>query len=221
MRGFASPTMPDWSFRLPRSRALSSWLSAPGSLSAQVARAFGSLTVQRIYQGPGRARRDEAAALGLPAGRRVHVREVVLRCDGCALISARTVVEPTSLKGPWRALTGLGSRPLAELLFHDAGVRRSPLSYARMNLGGAPGRRLAAAWERTTGQAWPGREFWARRAVYVRRGRALLVTEVFAPAVQERAPHLARVAHSGDRTRLAPAHAASQRPRREAAFGSK
>lgn len=208
--------MPDWCSRLPRSRALARWLSAPGSLSAQIARVFGTLTVQRTRQGRGRASRDEARALGLAAGRRVHAREVVLRCDQRPLISARTLVEPASLKGPWRALTGLGTRPLAELLFHDAGVRRSPLSYARIRLSSASGRRLAAAWRAATGQDWSGQELWARRAVYVRRGRPLLVTEVFAQAVQERDPKLARAAHRGDGTRLAPAHATSQRPRREA-----
>jgi len=207
--------MPLWRPRLPYSRALAAWLSAPGSLSAQVARAFGSLTVQRTFQGPGRARRDEAAALGLAAGRRVHVREVILRCDGRPLISARTVALPTSLKGPWRALTGLGSRSLAELLFHDAGVRRSPLAYARVRLAGAAGRRLVADWQRVTGQAWNGHETWARHAVYVRRGQALLVTEVFAPSVQERVPLPMRAPHGADRTRLAPAHASSARPRRE------
>ncbi|MBA3598838.1 MAG: chorismate lyase [Methylibium sp.] len=208
--------MPDWCSRLPRSRALARWLSAPGSLSAQIARVFGSLTVQRTCQRAGRASRDEALALGLAPGQRVHVREVILRCDGRPLISARTVVEPASLKGPWRALTGLGTRPLAELLFQDAGVRRSPLAYTRINLSSASGRRQAAAWRRATDQHWSGEELWARRAVYVRRGHALLVTEVFAPAVEERAPQLARAVHSADRTRLAPAHAGSQRPRREA-----
>ncbi len=215
MRGFASATMPAWYFRLPRSRALALWLGAPGSLSAQIARVFGPLSVQITYQGPGRAHRDEAAALGLTTGRRVHVREVILRCDGRPLISARTVVEPAALKGPWRAVAGLGSRPLAELLFHDAGVRRSPLTYARMSPRGALGRRLAVAWQRATAQRSSGQGLWARRAVYLRRGRALLVTELFSPAVQERAPELARAAHSGDRTRLSPAHASLQRPRRQ------
>ncbi len=180
--------MPTWGSKLPASRSLRAWLTAPGSLSAQLARAFGALTVQRTHQGAGRVRRDEAAALGLPAGRRVHAREVTLRCDGDARVCARTVVASTALKGPWRALKGLGSRPLAELLFHDRRVRRSPLAFACIHLAGPLGRRLAADWLRHTGQRWDGAVVWARRAVYRRRGSALLVTEVFAPTVAERRP---------------------------------
>jgi chorismate--pyruvate lyase len=206
--------MSHWRSRLPASRALAAWLSAPGSLSAQLASAFGSLRVQRLYQGRGRAGRDEAAALGLAVGQRVHVREVILRCDGRALVSARTVVEPAALEGPWRALTGLGSRSLAELLFHDTGVRRSPLAYARIRLTDARGRRLMASWRRATLEDWPAPHAWARHAVYLRRGRPLLVTEVFSPAVQEALPRPMRAPH-GDRTRLAPAHASPSRPRRE------
>lgn len=177
-----------------------------------MARAFGTLEVQRGYQGRGRAWRDEAAALGLMPGQRVHAREVVLRCGGRPLISARSVAMPAALRGPWRALAGLGKRSLAELLFHDAGVRRSPLAYARIRLSSALGRRLAAAWLRDTGEPWAGREAWARHAVYRRHGSPLLVTEVFAPAVCERAPRLGREPYRGDRSRLAPAHASTVRP---------
>lgn len=180
--------MPTWGTRLPASRSLRAWLTAPGSLSAQLARVFGALTVQRTQQGAGRVRRDEAAALGLPAGRRVHVREVTLRCDGEARVCARTVVASGALKGPWRALRGLGSRPLAELLFHDRRVRRAPLAFACIRLRSAVGRRLAADWQRHTGASWDGPVVWARRAVYRRRGSALLVTEVFAPTVAAHRP---------------------------------
>lgn len=183
----APPDTP-WTTRLRASGALRAWLAAPGSLSAQLARVFGDLTVQRGHQGRGRLRRDEAGALGLAAGRRVHVREVTLRCAGRPLVSARTVVEPAALKGPWRALRGLGSRPLAELLFHDHRVRRLAPSYARIRLGSTLGRRLAAAWQQATGQTWQGAAVWARRAVYVRRGRPLLVAELFDPATADQRP---------------------------------
>lgn len=179
--------MPTWGSRLPASPALRAWLTAPGSLSAQLARAFGPLEVQRRHQGHGRLRRDEAAALGLPAGRRVHVREVALVCDGETLVCARTVVAASAVKGAWRALRGLGSRPLAELLFHDHRVRRAPPAYATIALG-QPARRLADPWRHDTAPHWPGTHVWARRALYRRRGSRLLLTEVFAPGVARRPP---------------------------------
>ena len=179
--------MPAWGSRLPACPALRAWLTLPGSLSAELARVFGPLAVQRRHQGQGRLRRDEAAALGLPAGRRVHVREVALVCGGATLVRARTVVARDAVKGAWRALKGLGSRPLAELLFHDHRVQRGAPVYAPIALE-RPGRRLADPWQRDAAPGWHGPRVWARRALYRRRGSRLLLTEVFAPEVAQRRP---------------------------------
>lgn len=188
----AAHALAPWHRRLLPAGPLAQWLRAPGSLSTQLARVFGTLTVQRIHQGRGRLRRDEAAALGLPAGQRVHVREVLLRCGGKPLVAARTVVETAALKGPWRALKGLGSRPLAELLFHDRRVRREAPACARLRLNDPTGRALKAIWAATTGCPWTVNSVWARRAIYRRGGRALLVAEVFDPAVAAHAPRKLR-----------------------------
>lgn len=168
------------------------WLRAPGSLTAHLSKSFGTVRVDRLRQGAGRASADEAAALGLSRGRRVHVREVLLRCEGRALVMARSVCEARHLRGAWRALKGLGSRPLALLLFSDRRVRRLPMSFSRLAAHQPRGRGRMADWERATCRAWPSATgvsgVWARRSVFQRRGAALLVAEMFSPDVQAEAP---------------------------------
>ncbi len=177
----------------PGDAPMAAWLRAPGSLTAHLARAFGPVTVERLRQGAGRARADEAAALGLARGRRVHVREVLLRCGGRAPVMARSVCEARHLRGAWRALKGLGSRPLALLLFSDRRVRRLPMSFSRLAPHQPRGRERIAAWERAAGRAWPSvagvSGAWARRSVFQRRGAALLVAEMFSAEVQVEAPN--------------------------------
>ena len=160
---------------------LAAWLQATGSLTQHLRRHIGPVTVRRLNQGRGLARADEAAALGLAAlpGQRVHVREVLLSCDEQPLVMARSVCESRHLRGPWRALKGLGSRPLAELLFHDREVRRLPLTSTYFAPHSRLGRLQAEQWTQATGMVWPAAGFWQRRSIFVRRGAALLVAELF------------------------------------------
>lgn len=173
---------------------LAAWLRAPGSLTAHLSRCFGAVRVQRLRQGAGCAQADEAHALGLRPGQRVHVREVVLLCQGRALVMARSVCEPRHLRGAWRALKGLGSRPLASLLFADRQVHRLPLSYARLPPHQRRGRARLSAWQAATGQPWApsgascGSVIWQRRSVFRRKGAGLLVAELFSPEVQAQPP---------------------------------
>jgi chorismate--pyruvate lyase len=161
---------------------LAAWLQASGSLTQHLRRHVGPVTLQRLRQGTGMARIDEADALGLAAvaGHRVHVREVLLRCGEQPLVMARSVCERRHLSGPWRALKGLGSRPLAELLFHDREVRRLPLTSAYLAPHSRLGRAQAEKWTKATGMVWPSVGLWQRRSIFVRRGAALLVAELFA-----------------------------------------
>lgn len=174
--------------QLPSQQPLRAWLRAKGSLTAHLTRCFGPVEVQRLHQGAGRARSDEAEALGLERGQTVFVREVVLRCRGEALVMARSVCELRHLRRSWYGLRGLGSRPLAELLFNDPRVRRGPLSFARLSPHQLSGREASSAWRdlmRFQGDhrgalAIRG-ALWQRRSVFERLGARLLVSEMFSP----------------------------------------
>ena len=168
--------------------ALRQWLRAPGSLSRRLAGLGERFEVQTLRQGPARLQRSEAADLATHNGGRSWVREVLLRVDGVPLVWARSVVPCTALRGPWRAVLGLGSRPLADLLFREPRVSRTPLRRARLARGGPLRRRLARQWQLATRSAPPHSMVWARSSVFRKHGLPLRVMEVFSPQLAAVSP---------------------------------
>jgi chorismate lyase len=169
-----------WSRHLPANRQLAAWLGAGGSLTAHIRRAGHDFRVRKLVQYCAVALPDEAAMLDNERG--VTVREVLLMEGNMPLIFAHSVVSRPGTYGPWRAIRGLGSRPLAELLFADRSVLRYPLHYRMVSAADPLGRRII--------KALPEIRFplWARRSVFYKEGVALLVTEVFLPAITELKP---------------------------------
>lgn len=163
-------------------RALRGWLTAPGSLTARL-RLHGVVTVQVQSQGRQRLWPQERRALGASVG---HVREVVLRVDGRPAVWARSSTPLGAVKGPWRAIKGLGQRPLAELLFTHRRVLRDPLWSEALGATGPAHAHLLRQWQ--TGLACPAladaAPRWARRSVFWHQGQPLQVLEAFAPWLQ-------------------------------------
>jgi chorismate--pyruvate lyase len=156
------------------------WQRAPGSLSLRLAALGDRLEVQRLSQSVQPLLPGEARDLHLPASTRALVREVVLRVDGQALVWARSVVPAHATRGPWRALRGLGTRPLAELLFADPAVSRSPLRPEVWRRSSPWYCHASTAWLAGSGQTWPGNHVVARSSVFWRQGMPLRVFEAFA-----------------------------------------
>lgn len=169
------PPRPHWPVA-PSDPALMAWLTAPGSLTARLM-AHGVVKVQRCRQGTARFTTAERQALGVSSG---HVREVVLSVAGQPAVWARSATRARGLKGPWKAVRGLGTRPLAELLFSHARVRRGPLTHHAWRRGSPEQRRackdLAALGTRQ-------RPRWARASVFSHQGQTLRVMEAFLPHV--------------------------------------
>jgi chorismate--pyruvate lyase len=159
--------------------ALRRWLSAPGSLTARL-RQHGQVSVQVLSQGRQRLWPQEQAALGSAQG---HVREVVLSIDGRPAIWARSATTLRAVKGPWRAIKGLGKRPLAELLFAHKQVRRDPLHAQAFAHHGPQRSHLARQWHGLKPPPADPAPTWARRSVFWHRGHPLQVLESFAPWV--------------------------------------
>ena len=95
-----------------------------------------------------------------------------------AVQSANGVIDlvalPRDLTGVWRGLSKLGARPLADMLFGDASVARHPIEYKQID----HRHPLFRAAKRALPQLQSTR-LWARRSVFMKQGRPLLVTEVF------------------------------------------
>jgi len=156
---------------------LRGWLFDPRSLTRRLSRTcpggFAVCLLAQRWQVPLAAERAE---LGLAPRERALVREVLLTCHGTPWVFARSVFPRASLRGPQRRLARLGTRPLGEVLFAMRGMRR-----ARVRVEPAqPDSPLGARCRRALGEA--PRHAWLRSSVFVHRGRALLVSELFLEA---------------------------------------
>jgi chorismate--pyruvate lyase len=157
---------------------LQDWLVHCGSLTRRLKQRCAAFSVAKVSTAIRPANPDEERELRLRRGQYAYVREVVLHCDGRAVVFAHSVVPLKNLRGAWNSVTRLGSRPLGEALFTNHLVRRHPLSYRTLH----PHHKLY----RETGQAVAlndGAKLLARRSRFSLRGRDLMVTEVFLPAI--------------------------------------
>ena len=151
-------------------------------MTARIRRHCRAFQLRPLTQHIGAALPDESALSTLPGGRGTLVREILLMEGGQVLVFAHSVVTRRHLMGPWRGLRSLGGRPLADMLYADRRVSREPLRYRQLAAADPLSQRLR--------KALPEADFplWARRSVFKRHGAALLVTEVFLPAILDLAP---------------------------------
>ena len=165
---------------LPSDPGLRWWLQADGSLTSRL-RAHGTVEVQVQQQGPCALWAPEQADLQVLCG---YVREVVLLLNGRPAVWARSSTTHRAIQGPWRAMRGLGSRPLAELLFAERHVEREPLQAHHLVRCSLPVRHIQCQWQAlaqpTADAALPR---WARSSVFWRQGHPLRVMEAFSPWV--------------------------------------
>lgn len=158
------------------------WLTDRGSLTARIRAGCAEFAVRPVRQALDRPFRDECACLGVERGELSLVREVYLYCGPRPVVFAHSVVARADLRGAWRSVVGLGSRPLGHALFSNPRVERAPLAFRRLTPRDRLFRRAVAALP-----AVPA-ELWARRSLFRLRGRPLLVTEVFLPPLLEAIP---------------------------------
>ncbi|HSO06511.1 MAG TPA: chorismate lyase [Pelomicrobium sp.] len=155
------------------------WLTDRGSLTARIRAGCTEFSVRPVRQALDRPFRDEFGCLGLRRGEISMIREVYLYCGERPVVFAHSAVARADLRGAWRSVVGLGTRPLGHALFSNPRVERAPLAFRRLTPRDRLFHRAVAALP-----AAPG-ELWARRSLFRLRGRPLLVTEVFLPALLE------------------------------------
>lgn len=163
---------------IPRTRA---WLQVGGSLTAQLRR-HGVVRIVVLREGHQALWAQERRDLRLPGA---YVREVAILVNGRTAVWARSATSAQAVKGPWRALASLGSRPLAELLFHDRSIARSPLRAERVHRHSPDQRHMHRGLLRAPESVQAFRPTWGRSSVFQRQGQALRVYEAFAPWVLE------------------------------------
>lgn len=158
------------------------WLRDRSSLTRRIQERCERFHLEVLAQHTAAADRDERALVGARPGARCLVREVTLNCQDRPVVYAHSVVDPHALRGAWRMLMTLGSRPLGAVLFADPRVERYPMRFRSLNARHELYRRASAM------LAQPPSHLWARRSLFVLRRSRLLVTEVFLPAILGLAP---------------------------------
>lgn len=157
----------------PHPHPLHVWLTDRGSLTSRIVEKCPHFNLVRLVQRLQYPNADERRELCVGPREYAVVREVLLRDGDQALVFAHSVVARADLRGAWRGLSRLGSRPLAEMLFHDPTVSRLPMEYKKID-------RRHPLFQRASEVAkLSEKTLWARRSVFRKQGRALLVTEVF------------------------------------------
>ncbi|MDH5301105.1 MAG: chorismate lyase [Gammaproteobacteria bacterium] len=157
---------------------LHSWLTDRHSLTKRLQQACdGQFRVQVVKQFWGRPLQSEREQLALSDHEFCFIRHVQLRCFDQPWVFARTVIPHTTLRGPLRSLTRLGSKPLGAVLFANPAIQRENLQIARLSRG--QGMYNAA----TSGQT-NDLDIWGRRSRFRFHHHALLVSEIFLPAHQ-------------------------------------
>lgn len=166
------------------------WLTRAGALTAGL-RELGTLELRVIRQTTLPPQTDERAAMGLAAKQPLHVREICMSINGQDCVVARSTVSLQAKFGAWQAISHLGRRPLADILYDDRRVSRSGFETARIRTPHQLARLALACGPQSLANARLA--LWARRSVFRRGGEALLVSECFLPTFWE-------IAHSRWRT---------------------
>jgi len=155
------------------------WLLRPGALTDGLRR-LGRLDLRVIREYSCGAPPDEAAGLHLSARTPVWVREIVMSVDGTDVVAARSLTPLAASHGVWQGIRRLRSRPLADMLYHDHSITRSPFAIARLC---APLAFYAALRRHPDSETIaPHHKLLARRSVFWRYGQPLMVAECFLPS---------------------------------------
>lgn len=165
------------------------WLTGKASLTAKLVARSAQFRVQPLQQQRALCLADEYATIQLPRRQQVWERDVLLECDGRAVVYAHTVVPLNASTDDWPFFRTLGARSLGLALFSDPLIKRGHLQFARLPVGHPLMRRAM----RALGGNGASGSLYARRCLYRRKRGYLLVTELFLPAIAD-LPATVRVA---------------------------
>ncbi len=157
----------------------SAWLHDAGSLTRRIQQRSQEFSVQTLHSGLAKINADEAEQLKVNPNHLAFTREVYLWSDGKPVVFAHSTCAPQHIRGAWRAMKGLGNRPLGTLLFSHPQIFRHPLSFKKLRTGNPLYQKAISAIRQ------PPSELWARRSLFFLEQAPLLVTEVFLPMILE------------------------------------
>ncbi|MDT8407439.1 MAG: chorismate lyase [Methylococcales bacterium] len=156
-----------------------SWLLESGSITQRLRHECpGRLRVEVLRQAWLRLFFSEHQLLKLNPQHRHLSREVLLYSETQAWVIARTVIPRQTLTSLRRGLDRLGNRPLGEIIFASASLKRHRSQLCQV----PPGLWQPALQQRLDLQ----HPIWGRRTVYLLHDKPLLISEFFLPPLWTR-----------------------------------
>jgi chorismate--pyruvate lyase len=156
------------------------WLSDTGSLTQKIEHAIGQKLEVVVL-------RDCRQNLNSYESRYFHfkikrcrIREVLLCANGMPLVMANSIIPGSSSSGTNHEVLRLGKKPLGAVLFAKTRMRskKKPLrEIARLDKRNILWKKCFQQYQNLPAVSW------ARRTLYQLKGRPLLVSEVFLPAL--------------------------------------
>lgn len=154
------------------------WLLEQGSLTKRLQASSPHFAVRPVLQGRFKPAHDEAYLLGLASYQQHLLREVMLTDGKTPIVFAHSVLPERSLHGDWQGLGRLGNKPLGAALFANPCIVRTPLQFKKLGKQHWLYHQVAKHLPHLPAM------LWARRSIFQRnKARAIMVTEVFLPAV--------------------------------------
>ena len=160
-------------------RSYHRWLTDRGSLTRRLQARCPAFSVRAVHQRLDNPCRDEMPLIKSRRKERVVVREVYLYCHETPVVFAHSVLKRRNLRGAWRSISQQGVKPLGAALFANPLVKRTPLYFKKLTLHHELYPRACRLLKTLPNH------LWARRSVFILRGRPIMVTEVFLPAILE------------------------------------
>ena len=161
-------------------REWQSWLSDTGSLTQKIERAIGQkLEVVVLRDCRQNFNSDESRYFHFKI-KRCRIREVLLCANGMPLVMANSIIPGSSSSGTNHEVLRLGKKPLGAVLFAKTRMRskKKPLrEIARLDKRNILWKKCFQQYQNLPAVSW------ARRTLYQLKGRPLLVSEVFLPAL--------------------------------------
>ncbi|MDY0309182.1 MAG: chorismate lyase [Castellaniella sp.] len=153
-------------------RPIQAWLRRPGALTAGLRR-LGEVQLTVRREAVEALTSGWAAEARLSTGAPVWWREILMTIDGVPAVQACSFTPLQASLGAWKAMRGLGQRPLADILYQDPRIARSGFRFGQLRT-----RRPDGTWVDTAA----GQTILARHSVFIRLGQPLLVAEYFLPS---------------------------------------
>jgi len=159
------------------SRQQKYWLFRPGALTAGL-RQLGQVRLRVVNEHAAGLHPAETWMLQCNPRSPIWVREILMSINGVDSVFARSFTPLKASHGLWQGMRRLRTRPLADMLYHDPQITRSPFFACRLNAQ----QPLYGTAQRIFGtQRPPANKLLARCSVFWRMGQPLLVAECFLP----------------------------------------